>query len=123
MIKFHVHNGVQIAEVTDTEFQITEVQDAVDLLGDLYFNKCSSIIIKECNLHPDFFRLHTGLAGEVLQKFSNYKCQLAIIGDFSKYTSKSLNDFIRESNKGNLVNFVDNIGIALLKLVNSKPAV
>jgi hypothetical protein len=116
MIKFHDIAGVQIAEVTDTEFQISSVQDAVDLLGDLYFNNCSNIILREGNLHPDFFRLHTGLAGDVLQKYSNYSCRLAIIGDFSKYTSKSLQDFIRECNRGNRVFFVASIEEALERL-------
>lgn len=116
MIKFHDLNGLTIAEVTDDRFQIASVQDAVDLLGDLYFNNCSRIILKESNMHPDFFRLHTGLAGEVLQKISNYKFKLAIVGDFSKYTSKSLQDFIRECNKGNRVFFVGSLEEALIKL-------
>ncbi len=116
MFNFHNVNGVQIGELTTAEFQINEVQDAVDLLGDLYFNNCSNIILNQSHLHSDFFRLHTGLAGDVLQKFSNYSCRLAIVGDFSKYTSKSLQDFIRESNRGNRVFFVDTFEDALLKL-------
>lgn len=31
---------------------------------------------------------------------------LAIVGDFSKFESKSLSDFIFESNKGKQINFV-----------------
>jgi len=120
MIKFHDISGTQIAEVTDADFIISNVQDAVDLLGDLYFNNCSRIILHESNFHPDFFRLHTGFAGDVLQKFSNYNCRLAVIGDFSKYKSKPLQDFIRESNKGNLVSFVDNIEAAFQKLRSGK---
>jgi hypothetical protein len=116
MFNFHDVNGVQIGELTTAEFQINEVQDAVDLLGNLYFNNCSNIILKQSHLHSDFFRLHTGLAGDVLQKFSNYGCRLAIVGDFSKYTSKSLQDFIRESNRGNRVFFVETFEDALLKL-------
>jgi hypothetical protein len=116
MIKFHDLNGLAIAEVTDSGFQIASVQDAVDLLGDLYFNNCSRIILQESHFHPDFFRLHTGLAGDVLQKFSNYKCKISIVGNFSKYTSESLRDFIRESNKGNRVFFVPDTDEALMRL-------
>jgi hypothetical protein len=32
--------------------------------------------------------LKTGLAGEILQKFSTYNMRLGIVGDFSAYTSK-----------------------------------
>lgn len=34
------------------------------------------------------------IENEVLQKFINYQTKIAIIGDFSGYTSKSLKDFI-----------------------------
>jgi len=116
MIMFHETGSVKIAEVTDDNFKISSVQDAVDLLGDMYYNNCNAIVLKEVNFHPDFFTLHTGLAGDVLQKVSNYQFKLAVTGDFSKYTSKSLQDFIRESNRGNRVFFVDTAEDALLKL-------
>lgn len=116
MITFHETVTGKIAEVTDEEFRISSVQDAVDLLGDMYYSNCNAIVLKEINLPPDFFRLHTGLAGDILQKVSNYQFKLAVTGDFSKYTSKSLMDFIRESNRGNRVFFVENTEEALLKL-------
>ena len=54
----------------------------------------------------DFFILSTGLAGEILQKYTNYGGRIAIYGDYSRYTSKPLKDFIYESNKGKSVFFV-----------------
>jgi hypothetical protein len=116
MIKFHEAGTGKIAEITDEEFRISSVQDAVDLLGDMYYNNCNAIVLKEINLHPDFFRLHTGLAGDILQKVSNYQFKLAVTGDFSKYTSKSFQDFIRESNRGNRIFFVENTEEAILRL-------
>jgi len=38
--------------------------------------------------------------GEVLQKFVNYQTKVAIYGDYTKYTSKPIKDFMYESNKG-----------------------
>lgn len=40
------------------------------------------------------------------QKFSNYRIRLAIVGDLSKYTNKSVKDFIYESNKDRYINFI-----------------
>ncbi|WQD36273.1 DUF4180 domain-containing protein [Sphingobacterium spiritivorum] len=60
-----------------------------------------------------FFDLRTGIADEILQKFSNYRVQLAIVGEYSKYNSKSLTDFIYESNKGRHINFVNSMEEAL----------
>jgi len=53
------------------------------------------------------------LAGEILQKFSNYRVRLAIVGDFSTFTSKSIKDFIYESNKGRHINFVSSLDEAI----------
>lgn len=38
---------------------------------------------------------------------------LLIVGDFSEYKSKNLNDFIFESNKGRQVNFIASVEEAL----------
>ena len=83
-----------------------DAQEAAELLMNCRYQGADSLIIHEENLPPTFFDLKTGLAGEILQKFSTYSGRLAIIGDFSKYDSNSLRDFIYESNKGRRINFV-----------------
>jgi len=60
--------------------------------------------------------LKTGVPGEILQKFSTYNMQLAIVGDFSVFSSRSLKDFIYESNKTGRILFVATMGEALQKL-------
>lgn len=77
------------------------------------------MILKAEQLTPDFFDLKTRVVGEILQKFSNSRMRLAIVGDFSVYTSKSLHDFIFESNKGNLINFVGSVDEALERLATA----
>jgi hypothetical protein len=118
MLNFRTIENVVIAEPADENLLITEVQEMLDLMGDCGANNCYSILLNERNINPDFFRLHTGFAGEILQKFSTYGFKLAIVGSFSKYTSKNLQDFIRESNKGNRVFFVENRDIGFSKLAN-----
>ena len=39
------------------------------------------MIIHEKNITPEFFDLKNRMAGEILQKFSNYRIRLAIVGD------------------------------------------
>lgn len=48
-----------------------------------------------------------------MQKFINYHIKIAIYGDYSKYTSKPLKDFIYESNKGKDVFFVATLDEAI----------
>jgi hypothetical protein len=110
---------IKIAEVTSNELIIRTAEDGLDLLGNLYYQGFDKIILHTNNITPDFFNLKTGIAGEVLQKFSNYRVGLAIVGDFGKYTGKSIKDFIYESNKGRHVNFVGTISEALEKLSRS----
>ena len=110
------NNKITIAELTDENFVISQAQDILDIFGNLMFTGCDRLIIHERNLHTDFFDLKTRLAGDVLQKFSNYRVKLAIVGDFEKYTSKSLQDFITESNKSNTVFFTDTFDTAFQKL-------
>lgn len=105
-IETHTINETKIAEVISDDTIINKIEDGLDLVGNLYYQGFDKIVIHENNITPDFFDLKNGIAGEILQKFSTYRVRMAIVGDFSKYTSKSLNDFIYESNKGRHINFV-----------------
>lgn len=117
MIKYHnTAKDNVIAELIDSEFIIRETQDVLDLLAIPDIEGCSRFIIREENLAPAFFSLPTGLAGEVLQKISNYRARLAIIGDFTKFSSKNMNDFIRESNRMGRVLFLSSIEEAIERL-------
>ncbi|GEP92364.1 protein of unknown function [Chitinophaga terrae (ex Kim and Jung 2007)] len=104
----------KIAEVISDGFVIETADDGLDILGNLGYQDFDKIIIHEKNITPAFFELKTGLAGEILQKFSTYRVRLAIVGDFVAYAgSKSLRDFIYESNKRKQVNFVPTIEEAI----------
>ncbi|WP_247235269.1 DUF4180 domain-containing protein [Telluribacter sp. SYSU D00476] len=115
--KHHV-NQTDIAEVISEDIVIAKAADGLDLLGNLYYQGFDSIIVHEKNITPDFFDLKNGIAGEVLQKFSNYRVRLAIVGDFTAYQSKSIRDFIFESNKQRQINFVASTSEALDRLSN-----
>lgn len=120
MFTFNELNSSKIA-VMDLDFKLNEVGDILDLMGDLGYNHdCSKVIINEGQMPQDFFDLKTRIAGEILQKCINYGFRIAIIGEFSKYNSNSLNDFIKESNKGTAAFFVTDIETALEKLHSLK---
>lgn len=110
-------NEVHIAEIQSENIEINNAQDALEIFVNCVYQGAEKIIIQEKNIIPDLFDLKTGIAGEVFQKCSNYKVQLAIVGDFSKFSSKSLHDFIYESNKHGQISFVNSIEEAREKLV------
>jgi hypothetical protein len=117
-IKTHSIGERRLAEIISDSVLISNAEEGLQLLVDLYYQDFESIIIYENNITPVFFDLKTGLAGEILQKFSNYRVRLAIVGDFGKYPGKSIKDFIFESNKGRLINFLSTVDEAKDKLLS-----
>ncbi len=106
-----------IAFVDTRELCIKDTPSALDFIMQVkYDTGCDKIILKKECVADDFFILSTGIAGDILQKFINYKAAVAIIGDYSGYTSKPLKDFIYESNKGKDVFFLSSLEEAVEKL-------
>jgi len=110
-------NTVEIAVVSSNEILITDVQSALDLMATVSYETGSNrMILDKSSICDDFFNLRTQIAGEILQKFINYKTKIAIVGDFSVYSSKSLKDFIYECNGGKDIFFLSNEKEAVEKL-------
>lgn len=101
------------ALVHSDKILISEVQDVLDLMANCDYQGARNIIVRKEHITPHFFDLRTGIAGEVLQKFSTYRIKLGIVGDFSKYESKSLRNFIYESNKTGRIIF----GVSLEEII------
>lgn len=110
-------NGHKIALVNSDDVLISDVQTALDFIMSVkYETGCTDIALNKNAITEDFFVLSTCLAGEVLQKYINYNIRFAVYGDFSKYTSKPLKDFIYESNNGKYFYFQPNAEAAVNKL-------
>ncbi|MGI6548421.1 MAG: DUF4180 domain-containing protein [Syntrophomonadales bacterium] len=110
-------NGREIAIIKSDEILIGDVQSALDFVATVrYETGCDRIILYKSAVCEDFFDLKTRLAGEILQKFINYYVKIAIIGDFTRYTSKSLKDFFYESNQGKDIFFLPDEKSAIEKL-------
>lgn len=98
-----------IAVIKSNEIIIKDVQSAIDFIMTVkYETGCNKIALNKDAIVENFFILSKGLAGEILQKFVNYQTKFAIYGDYSKYTSKPLKDFIYESNNGKDIFFAKN---------------
>jgi hypothetical protein len=110
-------NNVEIAIISSSEILITDVQSALDIMATVSYETGSDrMILNKYVISEDFFNLRTGLAGDILQKYINYKMKIAIVGDYSIYSSKSLKDFIYECNNGKDVFFLSSEEEAIQKL-------
>jgi len=109
-------NQKRVAVIASDSLVIHDVGSGTDFIGEIYYLGYEGVILKREHLVAEFFDLKTKLAGEILQKFSNYRVKLAIVGNWELITSNSLQDFIRESNSGRLIYFASSTEDALAKL-------
>lgn len=84
---------------------------AVDLVGEALGQCAEVVVIPAERLDDAFFRLHTRIAGDVMQKFTTYRLLLVITGDISRHMAESsaLRDFVRETNQGDHVWFLSSL--------------
>jgi hypothetical protein len=92
------HDGPTIATSDDTS----------DLIGSAWAERATVVAVPVSRLDEKFFNLRTGVAGEMTQKFVNYRLCLAVVGDISEQVAASdaLRDFVFESNYGPHIWFV-----------------
>ncbi len=95
----------------DAGISIRSFSDISDAIGACI--SAGGLILTEDDLAPEFFDLRSGLAGELFQKFTNYKLRVAIVlPDPTAYgerfaelayehTSHSLIRFVRSKDEAN----------------------
>ena len=101
-------HGVRVLEYSAAGPILESDHAVMDLIGEAMANSAVLVVVPATRFSPDFFQLRTGLAGELLQKFVNYRLRLAIVGDLSRTMSESdaLKAFVRESNRGDQIWFL-----------------
>jgi hypothetical protein len=100
--------NTRVLYLEDEGALIERPDQANDLIGDAWGHEATAIAIPVGRLHPEFFRLGSGLAGEITQKLVNYRILCAVIGDISPFLEQSsaLRDYVWESNRGSSVWFL-----------------
>ncbi len=90
---------------------LSSERDALDLMSEASAEPVDWLAVPVDQFAPAFFDLKTRLAGLFIQKLVNYGQRLAIVGDLSAQTAASdaLRDFVRESNRGRQVWFVNDM--------------
>jgi hypothetical protein len=102
--------GVPVLVCDPAGPMIATEQDALDLIGAAFLG-AEVVAVPASRLDERFFSLGTRFAGEVMQKFVNYRLRLAVIGDISRHlaTSSALRALVHESNHADHVWFVPDL--------------
>jgi hypothetical protein len=106
--KFYELHGVRVLECVADGTRLRTYNDAVELVGKSFENRATLIVIPVECLDDEFFQLKTRVAGELIQKFVQYRRHLVILGDISHHLAESsaLRAFVAESNRGKEVWFL-----------------
>ncbi|MFF9978857.1 DUF4180 domain-containing protein [Streptomyces erythrochromogenes] len=77
-------------------------REALDCIGNASYQGAEWAVIPVERFDEAFFRLSTRVAGEIIQKFVQYRVGIVVLGDISRHTAAStpLRDFVRECNRG-----------------------
>jgi uncharacterized protein DUF4180 len=69
------------------------------------------VVVPAERLDPEFFRLRSGIAGDVVQKVLNYRLKFVVVGDISAHVaaSEALRDFVIECNRGRDIFFLPDV--------------
>ncbi|MEY4531242.1 MAG: hypothetical protein RLZZ156_1963 [Deinococcota bacterium] len=80
-----MENTVLIAN--ESGLRIDTFEDVINAIGQCYC--MDRLLLTETDLSPNFFDLSSGLAGELFQKCTNYRLQLAVVvKDLSIYSPR-----------------------------------
>ena len=103
-------HGERIFECAAEGAQLCNEHDAVELISAASEHRARLVVIPAERLDDSFFRLKTGVAGAMLQKFVTYQFRVAILGDISEHLKESsaLRDFVYECNRGSQLWFLAN---------------
>ncbi|MBA8944893.1 MULTISPECIES: DUF4180 domain-containing protein [Streptomyces] len=101
-------NGVTVLVCDADGAKVSGGDTALDLIGDAMGCRADVVAVPVERLADEFFALSSGVAGDVVQKFVNYRIRLAVVGDIGDRVAASdaLRDFVREANRGRQVCFV-----------------
>jgi hypothetical protein len=115
-VKFH---GNDIAEIVSGDILVNAAQDVLELMVSKDVRGARKIVLRKENFAPEFYDLSTKLAGDIMQKFVNYRMQVAIVGDFTNISSDSLKALVWESNRNQHIFFAENLDEAIQHLNNN----
>jgi hypothetical protein len=102
-------HGTKVLKCDGAGPKVGCARDASDLVNEAFNAQARVIALPVERLSEDFFTLSTRVAGDVVQKIVQYGVKLAVVGDIERYLKRSapLRDWVRESNRGKDLWFVE----------------
>lgn len=93
-------DGTKFVALDASASPLREEKDAMDVIAACWEHGVSRVLLPADALSDDFFRLRTGLAGQVLQKLTNYRIKTAIVVTDERAVQGKAKEMLAELNKG-----------------------
>jgi hypothetical protein len=94
------HNQQSYLECIEDEQRIQSENDALELVASCSENQIDRLMLHGGSLNADFYKLKTGLAGAVLQKFINYHIRVAAVIPMELVNQGRFYEMVLEANRG-----------------------
>lgn len=105
-----MHEERGIITASDSGISIRSFSDISDALGACI--GAAGLILAEDDLAEEFFNLRTGLAGELFQKFINYKVRVALVVPDPEAYGERFSELAYEHRSHNMIRFIRTKGEA-----------
>jgi uncharacterized protein DUF4180 len=92
-------NGKYFIEGNASQPLLQHADDITKLIETCFNNQTKRVLLYSENLTDRFFDLSSLEAGEILQKFRNYKIRLAVVVEHSMQLSSAFRDLMVEENR------------------------
>ena len=99
-----MNEGRRILIASDSGISIRSFGDIPDVIAACFGT--DGLILTEDDLAREFFDLRSGLAGELFQKFTNYKLRVAIILPDPEAYGERISELAYEHKSHDLIRFV-----------------
>jgi hypothetical protein len=96
--------GRKILIASDSGVSIRSLRDISDTIAACFGT--AGLILTEDDLAQEFFDLRTGLAGELFQKFINYRLRLAIVLPAPEAYGERISELAYEHKSHSMIRFV-----------------
>lgn len=96
-----VNNNQKYIAYLATSGRIATEQDALELVAACIEHGTGLLLLPADALAADFFRLRTGLAGQIMQKLANYHMKTALVLPAETTVTGRFKDLMAEMNSGN----------------------
>ncbi|MGO9413292.1 MAG: DUF4180 domain-containing protein [Spirochaetia bacterium] len=103
-------NGIQVLEMQSEGIVVRNARDAADLAKQVLERGIKKLVLYEKNICPEMWQLSNGLAVAILKEFADAAVDVAFVGDFGRYKSKSFQALEAQTI------FVDNVDLAKMRL-------